>query len=544
MRKNRLIWNIVLFLISVIALPIAYAQFSNSFTGSRLFLILINSAIVFVVLFILQSFLIPGKSDKEKTSVWVIMLLASLLIGWFFGSQGFLWQHPVLARFVSIYVLVNTFIIGVVLYFLSGFFDINKKLGSPEGKGGLGIIIFIIAALFAVNIGNQWIWHQSVVKQFVDYLFGAQGLLNPSPPEYRLWAFLSVTTLLAFFFNGYLLKGGAGGTNKVNYALALLIGSSVARAGISFSSVVLLGEVIFTIVLAEALKGTAPEIKGKSTNWLLAAFLVGWASAAMTYGTEYQGWLAGIVGAPLWALGLIQVGPTGAPAQPSGVGGWFGWIAKMGGGAIVFLVLIPLLFFFIIARGENRRRILTLGLAGIKKRINAIINQAKFYRETPEGREPQVFRENRILLHALANYTTRSEITYRYWGFVKQGKRIGTDILKEKIKKHTDQKLLRKDTIVTRTGGVDSEGAYFDGWNALNLEAVDLVNEFFKVLYLTYISASLKLKGTGNYKNEDRLALGIQSLANDVRTKIISNRQHYKERMDAIMYLTLTGTSC
>src|SRR3989338_1701853 len=289
MRKNKLIWNIALFLIVGISLPIVHAQ---AFTQSSLFFIIVNSLIVGIVLFILQTFLIPKKEPKEQTAVWVAIIAGSLLIGFLFGRSGFIWLHPVFAKFFSIYVLVNAVVIGIVLYFLSGFLDINKKLGgSPEGKGGLGIIIFLIAALFAVQIGNQWIWQKAVVRQFIDYLFGSQGILNPKPPEYRLWAFITVATLLAFFFQGYLLQGVAGGT-KINYALAILIASSVARAGISFQSIVLLGEAIFTIVLAKALQGTAPQPKGVPGHWILAGFLVGWASAAMTYGTEYQGWLA------------------------------------------------------------------------------------------------------------------------------------------------------------------------------------------------------------------------------------------------------------
>ena len=77
MSKNKLMWNIVLFLIVIAALPIAYAQ---NFTGSRLFLILINAAIVGVVLFILQAFLIPKKEPKEQTAVWVAIIVGSLLI--------------------------------------------------------------------------------------------------------------------------------------------------------------------------------------------------------------------------------------------------------------------------------------------------------------------------------------------------------------------------------------------------------------------------------------------------------------------------------
>ncbi len=433
MRKNRLIWNIALFLAVIISLPIAHAQLANLFGGGNILLILINSAIVGVILFVLQSFLIPGKDGKEKPAVYTAIIAGSLLIGWFFGSQGFIWQNPVLAKFFSIYVLANTIIIGIALYLISGFLDINKKLGmSPEGKGGLGIIIFLIAVMFAVQIGNQFVWQKPVVQQFIDYLFGSQGILNPAPPEYRLWAFITVTLLLSFFFKGFLLKSGAGGTDKVNYALAILIGTSVARAGISFASIVLLGEAIFTIILAEALKGTAPDVKGKSTNWILAAFLVGWASAAMTYGTEYQGWLATFVGLPLWAMGLIQVGPTGAPAQPSGTGGWISWIFKLGGGAFVLLLLIPLLFYYVIGRGNNRasersmiREGRSRGWQELKRKLRQNRASAWIMRKVFRLRNesfpdelPFDIKDMRLEIYTLMNWMLRHEVWVRKGGAV------------------------------------------------------------------------------------------------------------------------------
>ena len=442
MRKNKLIWNIALFLIVGISLPIVHAQ---AFTQSSLFFIIVNSLIVGIVLFILQTFLIPKKEPKEQTAVWVAIIAGSLLIGFLFGRSGFIWLHPVFAKFFSIYVLVNAVVIGIVLYFLSGFLDINKKLGgSPEGKGGLGIIIFLIAALFAVQIGNKWIWQKAVVRQFIDYLFGSQGILNPAPPEYRLWAFITVATLLSFFFNGFLLKGGAGGTNKVNYALAILIGSSVARAGISFASIVLLGEAIFTIVLAEALKGTAPDVKGKSTNWILAAFLIGWASAAMTYGTEYQGWLAWIVGTPLWAMGLIQVGPTGAAAQPSGTG-WFGWIFKMGGGALV-IAIIGLILLFVIGRSKQRADKQSMvqegrsrGWQEIKRKLRqnraAAWVMRKVFRlrnEVFPDELPFDIKDMRLEIYTLLNWMLRHEVWMRKGAVV-------TDI-KEQVKE-TERRL-------------------------------------------------------------------------------------------------------
>jgi len=155
MSKNRLSWIFGLILISIIALPIAYAQIVPA--GSQLYFLLINAAIIFVVLFALQSFLIPGKPDKEKTAVWVIVLLASLLLAYLFGRSGLLWaEGQPLARFFNLHVLVNAIIIAAVLYFVLGLLDINKKLGSPEGKAGYGIIIFLIALIFFVLTVNAF----------------------------------------------------------------------------------------------------------------------------------------------------------------------------------------------------------------------------------------------------------------------------------------------------------------------------------------------------------------------------------------------------
>ena len=124
MSKSKLIWSFAFILISIISLPIAYAQ---AFTGSRIFFILVNAAIIGIVLFILQAFLIPGKPDKEKVSAWVIILIASLLISWFYGTNGYIWEVGPLALIFNPVVIINTVIIGIVLYLLSGFLDLKKK---------------------------------------------------------------------------------------------------------------------------------------------------------------------------------------------------------------------------------------------------------------------------------------------------------------------------------------------------------------------------------------------------------------------------------
>jgi len=301
----------------------------------------------------------------------------------------------------------------------------------------------------------------------------------------------------------------------------------------------------------------------------MSFILVGWASAAATYGTDYQGALATIVGKPLGWMGFITAAPGAAPTPGWG---WWGWIlgavivaaifglggaaAGFGGmGALAaiavlallifllpglgigaFLILgIPLLIFLAVARGETRNRVLTSALRGLKKRINALIRSGTFLEDTAKGQEPIVIQENRLLFHMLANYTTRSEITYRYWGFVRQAKRVGTKVLAEKIKKHTNQEALRKDIIATRSGGKTEEGASFEGWNRLNLEAVNLVNEFFYILYMANVAVrcALKDKNVENFRIENGLITAIKTRADDLLEKIERNRRQYNIRMDA-----------
>lgn len=528
MNKNKLIWIIALFLVIITSLPLAHAQIFGS--GSNLFFVLINSAIVGVILFMLQTFLIPQKGDKEKTAVWVVILIASLVIGFLFGREGMIWEGPLKVLF-NYFVLVNALVITTVLYFLMGLLDINKKLGSPEGKAGYGILLFIIGIIFAFKIGNKWIWDLQTLVQLKNYAFGTTGIFNPDPPAYRLWTFIGASTLLAFFFSGYLLKGVQGG-NKVTYALAIVIAANMASAGVDVRSIIILGEVIFVIVLQDAMKGTTPTIKGHNTNWIFSFFLVGWASAALSYGTEYQGVLGGLIGAPLAAMGMISTSATGAVARPTGTS-WFGWIFKMGGSAI-FWLLLALALFFVIFRGENRRRILTLGFGGLLKRLNAIGKFARFLRPLPEDREPQFIIENRLLFHALANYTTRSEITYRYWAVVKQGGAVWKE-LEDQIQKFLDQKELRHDIIVYRSGGRLSTGQDIKGWNGINLEVVDLVNELLASVARTFITVQFGLKDTkqDNYHVEASEFATIKDKVIHILKNISSWEEEYKRRTGA-----------
>lgn len=315
MNKNKLLWSVVLILIAIISIPIVHAQFVP--TGSRLFFILINAAIIAVVLFILQAFLIPGKADKEKTFVFIVIFIASLAIAFIFGQTGFIWKTGQLSRFFNIYVAVNAIIIGVLAYFILGFLDVGKKLVSPEGKKGYGILIFLGALMWAVGIqssyGNLFIWQ--AYREIVDFFIGPKGVLNPFPPQYRLIVFAGAFFILSFFFNNYLITGATGANQRINYGLALIMAVNLAAADVGLATIIQISELIFFLFLAKGLGDTVPGKKWGS-NWFLSLVLIGWASAAAFYGTENQGLLATIMGVPLVALGLlkgpgVQIGKIG-----------------------------------------------------------------------------------------------------------------------------------------------------------------------------------------------------------------------------------------
>lgn len=182
-----------------------------------------------------------------------------------------------------------------------------------------------------------------------------------------------------------------------------------------------------------------------------------------------------------------------------------------------------------------------MGLAwgGLMKRLNSLFKFAKFLRATPEGREPQFIIENRLLFHALANYTTRSEITYRYWGVVTQGAETWED-LKEKIQKFLDQKELRNDIIVYRSGSTRdrklSTGEEIEGWNGINLEVVKLVNTLLALVARIYITAEFKLKDPTvdkEYQVEGQEFVEIKNWAINLQKKITTYEEEYTRRTDA-----------
>lgn len=545
MTKNRLIWNIALFLIAVMSLPLAYAQTS---LGGSLYFVIVNAAIIGIILFALQAYLIPGKPEKERTVVWVVVLVASLLIAWLVGRDGYIWQGS-LRGFFSIYVLVNAILIGAFLYFLLGFLKIGQ-LASTEGRTGYGILLFLVAMVFAVKLGNQWLWDQGTIRLFGSYLFGSEGILNPSGPKYRLWTFIGSAVLLTFFFQNYLVTGGE---KKVNYALALIIAANLASGGIAIRSVVIMAEIVFLITMAKTLGTTTTTRYG--TNWFVAAFLIGWGSAAATYGTEYEGGLARIVG---WFLGWFGLVGAGEVARPTSIG-WWGKV-----GLVTFIIVGTITFFvFVIGRGEN-----IAILRDFKERYGRVIfNRLKrsadsgilrfipfigsdwHKRETPEGMLPQIILENLDVFHTLTNWMKRIFIFFSKWQQVRDGgDEIGKVLPSMKI--HRKERILANAIKAYRTGGeienLDQNGdptgekeLIEHGWFGLNKELVKEINEVMKLVTLSIKDAILYGPTSQNPKSVafwDKRAIDLdnakEKLSKNVG-KIVSYKTRLKERLEA-----------
>ncbi len=563
MSKNKLIWNLVLVLVIIASLPSVYAQ---SIVGSKLFFIIVNTIVVAFGLFLLQALLVPEKSEKEKTSVWIIIIGASLIIGFIFGKQGFLWDT--FPGFMNRFVLINAIIIAAVIYFILGLLKVNENLKTAQGQGGFIILILFFSVILASRIGPAYIWDLQNFGYLKNFLFGTNGILMPP----KLFVFIGSFALLSYFLNAYVKQGEIAARGFVTYMISAVVAASLARAGVGPEFVLRLGEVVFLIVLADALKGPVDDDKFK---WGLAFFIVGWMSSAITAATGYKGLIGPFIAPILIYWGLIPPLPGVEPGYVSylmnpvwyvvlaiaaamffmGEGKW----KKFGGGAIlVWLILLlfvggfsigwgkwgmiglgilalvglVVLGFGAVGRAETRRRILTLTWGGLKKMYNSMIGSAKFLRETPAGREPQFFIENRMLFHALANYTTRSEITYRYWALPKQAAKLW-DRLKDQISEFLDRDKLRSEIIMYRSGGLRNTGEVINGWNKLNLEVLGIVNRFLNTVARIQFSTEFRVKDENAYSIDYQDLTDIQTAAIRLLERINEDYNHYKKRLDA-----------
>ena len=142
--------------------------------------------------------------------------------------------------------------------------------------------------------------------------------------------------LLAFFFNGVLLKDQKG---WLNYALALLFAFKFASPPANpIRHIVIIGEIVFGWVFFESLQKT---FTNKWLAFFVSLFLVSFASTTLTMTTpESRGFLGSI------GCMITDCTEMSAQAGPSAVSGVIGTLKTIGWWALgIFAALVALLIF-------------------------------------------------------------------------------------------------------------------------------------------------------------------------------------------------------
>ncbi|MBI3034706.1 hypothetical protein HYY71_00140 [Candidatus Woesearchaeota archaeon] len=345
MTKNKLIWSFALVLL--LSIPSVFAQ--AGIFGNEWVILIVNSLIVWIVLFVAQTFVVPEKAAKEKIVIWIITLVLAVVIAWNVtdtpGSH-YIWQAGAIAQFFSIRILVNTALIAGAAYFGAGLLGLDPK--TKQAQIGVALLAILIAGMIALNIGDKWLWDHENAKAIWDYLFEHEtekevsrnvqvgessikqtykvkvgGILRPEGPpqgQYRLFVFLGSALMFIWFFIAF---GIVGNYPKLSYLIGAIIAANLARQGTGYEIVIKVAEILFFLILIKQIPadmvagftgGFAPIIR-----WGMAALLVSYIFCTVFQ----QSFIVGIVGKPLSALtdGKFDVGtlvgcqPTGEPVD-------------------------------------------------------------------------------------------------------------------------------------------------------------------------------------------------------------------------------------
>ncbi|MBI2101214.1 hypothetical protein HYT53_01260 [Candidatus Woesearchaeota archaeon] len=277
MKLNKMLWIFALVLLVVI--PSAFAL--PAFLRNVWVMLGVNSLIIWFILFALQTMIVPEKLEKEKTVLFIITLVASLLISWFLvGGGGYIWEVGKLAGFFSFKLIVNTIIISLVVYFGLGLAGV--KPGTKEGQIGIALLAIGIGLLIAFNVGNEWLWKHPRGEALYNYLLGPEqptgkkdskgnditegGILVPP----RLIVFGISAMLFVWFFTSYLMEKA---DPRLTWAIAIILAANLARRGNTYNAVIMLGEIFAILIIANHIavgKGAAGSILG----WIITIVLV------------------------------------------------------------------------------------------------------------------------------------------------------------------------------------------------------------------------------------------------------------------------------
>ncbi len=280
MRKNKITLGIAMVLIAALLLPAVSAFSVFGLSQNNIYFILVNTAIIGFILFVGQSLLIGEKPGKEKTVVWLVVVIASLILAWNYGNSNYIWKSGPISYLFDFHVLGNSLIITAILYLILAYLKVNEKIAkSPQGTAGYVVLLFAASVLIAIKLaGNQWLWNIPIAGPIYSYLFvkdstGYGGILNPFGPDYRMFVLIGSMVVFSWFFLEYLKIGAQ---NKLlAYAMALIIAANLASNGVSTNTIIKVSEIFTFLILGTQLSANFTK---KWVGWVIAAVLVIWIS--------------------------------------------------------------------------------------------------------------------------------------------------------------------------------------------------------------------------------------------------------------------------
>jgi len=241
---------------------------------------------------------------RNKKLLWIfvlILLVSSVVVeagvgDWLKGLTSKI--SGVTGGTSIIYLLVNTLI--MVFFFFIVVHLLPERFGGkhlkPKSKYGTGVlfaVLLIVSIIFAIRIGNMYIWHEdAIVKPSIRYLFSGQeplGILRPT----RIWIFAGAAFLLSWLFIETVKIGQ--GTKEVDIVIATILAAEMAHQGLTKSGLVAFGQIISIWLLYRSFRRDEDKDKFSWSAAWWAAGLVVWISAVAFPGVGILGGLTSLV---------------------------------------------------------------------------------------------------------------------------------------------------------------------------------------------------------------------------------------------------------
>ncbi len=362
MNRRLILLLIAVLLVGVVAQDAAAVSLGDFVRDKWQFLskngthIVANAIILFLAMFILQTFLLHELNEKQKRIVYGIIILIAVFVAFTFLADQYLWEYGILRAILHFKVIVNFAVVYAVLHFLNALI-LRDKLGqSKELQTGTVLVIILIAAFIVyspIHKNNDtypddyaWVWEKGWIKGLIGYLFGGDGTHVGILTGENLAVFIGASILMFWLFSSMVKVSE---NPKITAAIAIIIAAAIANKGISWGSFASMAIVIAIILLLHQFHQNKLfdfEVRNPNIATGLAKFILRFVTAytlvtiiaAVLFGTAWFGpaslWFAGEEPTTTTTTMTLPDG-TSAPAAPETAApgevnkAGFGWFFKI-----------------------------------------------------------------------------------------------------------------------------------------------------------------------------------------------------------------------